>query len=224
MSRIHVLIVDDHAILRAGLRMLISAQPDMDVVDEAGNGQEAMQKTQALKPDVVLLDITMPGINGLKAIEEILQICPKTKVLVLTMHEDPAYLKSALAAGSLGYVVKRAADSELLAAIRTVYRGKVFIDRTLGDDLIQDLLGKKNTDTDKNTDAFHHLLSQREREVLQLLAQGYTNQQVAASLSVSIKTAETYRARVFQKLGFRDRVDLVRYAVEIGILTPDKLS
>lgn len=224
MSRIRVLIVDDHAILRAGLRMLISAQPDMDVVDEAGNGQEAMQKTQALKPDVVLLDITMPGINGLKVIEEILQMCPKTKVLVLTMHEDPAYLKSALAAGSSGYVVKRAADSELLAAIRTVYRGKVFIDRTLGDDLIQDLIGKKPHDPHKNADAFHHLLSKREREVLQLLAQGYTNQQVAASLSVSIKTAETYRARVFQKLGFRDRVDLVRYAVEIGILTPDKLS
>lgn len=201
----------------------MSAQPDMVVLDEAANGQEALLKAGELKPDVVLLDITMPGINGIKTIEQMLRICPQSRVLVLTMHEDPAYLRSVLAAGGSGYVVKRAADSELLSAIRTVHRGKIFVDRTLGDDLIHDMLGKKGSESHKSASAFEHLLSKREREVLQLLAQGYTNQQVADCLAVSVKTAETYRARVFQKLGFRDRADLVRYSVEIGILTPDKL-
>src|SRR5205823_2831097 len=132
MPKIRILIVDDHTILRAGLRMLINAQADMIVVEEATDGHEAVQKAQQVKPDVVLLDITMPGLSGIKAIEKILQVCTQTRILVLTMHDDPAYLRSVMAAGGSGYVVKKSADSELLSAIRTVHRGGTYVAPSLG--------------------------------------------------------------------------------------------
>src|SRR5919108_399855 len=222
MSKIRLLIADDHAILRAGLRMLINAQPDMEVVSEAMDGHEALLKARQLKPDITLMDITMPKASGLQALEQLRQVCPQTRVLVLTMHDDPAYARSVLAAGGSGYVVKRAADSDLLAAIRAVYRGRTFVDPTLAGSLVQDLLEKKAPSRSTDGGAPRSLLSPREREVLLLLAQGYTNQQAAKWMLVSVKTVETYRARIAQKLGLHSRAELTRYALESGLLTPHK--
>jgi two-component system, NarL family, response regulator NreC len=223
MPKIGILIVDDHAILRAGLRMLINAQPDMEVAGEATDGHEALRKAREMKPDVALMDITMPKAGGLQALEQFRQVCPQTRVLVLTMHDDPAYARSVLAAGGSGYVVKRSADSDLLAAIRAVYLGRTFVDSTLAGSLVQDLLGHKTPSSPTDRGAPGSLLSPREREVLRLLAQGYTNQQVATWIFVSVKTVETYRARIAQKLGLHSRADLTRYALESGLLTPENL-
>ena len=175
MGKIGILIVDDHAILRAGLRLLINAQPDMEVVSEAMDGHEALWKAREMKPDVALMDLTMPKTGGLQALEQLRQVCPATRILVLTMHDDPAYARSVLAAGGLGYVVKRATDSDLLAAIRAVYRGRTFMDPTLAGSLVQDLLGKQVSAGSADRGVRGSLLSPRERAVLHLLAQGYTN-------------------------------------------------
>jgi len=224
MSKIRILLVDDHAILRAGLRMLINSQPDMEVVSEAMDGHEALSKAREMKPDIALMDLTMPKTGGLQALEQLRQVCPATRILVLTMHDDPAYARSVLAAGGLGYVVKRAADSDLLTAIRAVYRGRTFVDPTLAGSLVQDLLGKQASAGSADRGVRASLLSPREREVLHLLAQGYTNQQAAKWIMVSVKTVETYRARIAQKLGLHSRAELTRYALESGLLTPDSLT
>jgi two-component system, NarL family, response regulator NreC len=224
MSKIRILIVDDHTILRAGLRMLINAQPDMEAVSEAMDGHEALWRAREIKPDVVLMDITMPKTGGLQVLEQLRQVCPHTRILVLTMHDDPAYALSVLAAGGLGYVVKRSADSDLLAAIRAVYRGRTFVDPTLAGSLVQELLGKQVSAGAVDGGVRRSLLSPREREVLRLLAQGYTNQQAARSIMVSVKTVETYRARIAQKLGLHSRAELTRYALESGLLSPDSLA
>lgn len=216
MPGIRVLIADDHAVLRAGLRMLIGAQPDMDVVGEAADGAEAVQKVLDTRPDVALVDITMPGSGGIKAIERIRQECPKTRVLVLTMHDVPAYLRSALAAGASGYVVKSSADSELLSAIRAVHRGHTVLDSDLAVMAMQGRLGRKAAGSRGGAPVSP--LSPREREVLDLVAQGYTNQQIAERLGLSVRTVETYRSRLVEKLGLRSRADLVRYALESGLL------
>ena len=224
MSKIRILIVDDHAILRAGLRMLINTQPDMEVVSEAMDGYEALLKAREMKPDIALMDLTMPKRGGLPALEQLRLVCPETRILVLTMHDDPAYARSVLASGGSGYVVKRAADSDLLAAIRAVYRGRTFMDPTLAGRLVQDLLGKQASAGSADKGVRGSLLSPREREVLHLLAQGYTNQQAAKWIMVSVKTVETYRARIAQKLGLHSRAELTRYALESGLLTPDSLT
>jgi two-component system, NarL family, response regulator NreC len=216
MSRIRVLIVDDHAVLRAGLRMLIGGQPDMEVVGEAADGEDAVQRVPELKPDVVLMDITMPGIGGIRAIEQIRRVHPETRVLVLTMHDVPAYLRSVLAAGASGYVVKRAADSELISAIRGVHRGRTVLDPALATRVVQGGLRRRSAAAQAAGPA--SVLSQREREVLELVAQGFTNQQIADRLGLSVKTVETYRSRLVEKLGLRSRADLVRYALDSGLL------
>jgi two-component system response regulator NreC len=215
VKRIRILIADDHAVLRAGLRRLIGEQSDMDVVGEAADGEEAVRRTRELRPDVALMDLTMPGLGGLKAIERIRQDRPETRVLVLTMHDVPAYLRSVLAAGGSGYVVKRAADSELLSAIRSVHRGRTVLDPTLAVQVVQSGLGKRTPSSTAGSGAPH--LSQREQEVLDLVAQGYTNQQIADRLGLSVKTVETYRARLVQKLGLRSRAELLRYAMDTGL-------
>lgn len=216
MASIRVLIADDHAVLRAGLRMLIGAQPDMAVVGEAADGAEAVQKALETRPDIALMDITMPGSGGIKAIERIRQECPKTRVLVLTMHDVPAYLRSALAAGASGYVVKSAADSELLSAIRAVHRGRTAVDPDLAVMVLQGALGRRAAGGQGNEPM--DTLSPREREVLDLVARGYTNHQIAERLGLSVRTVETYRSRLVEKLGLRSRADLVRYALESGLL------
>ena len=216
MSRIRVLIVDDHAVLRAGLRMLMGGQPDMEVVGEAADGEEAVRQIPDTRPDVVLMDITMPGIGGIKAIEKIRRARPETRILVLTMHDVPAYLRSVLAAGASGYVVKRAADTELLSAIRGVHRGRTVLDPALATRVVQGGLRRRSPAGQAAGPA--SVLSQREREVLELVAQGFTNQQIADRLGLSVKTVETYRSRLVEKLGLRSRAELVRYALDSGLL------
>jgi two-component system response regulator NreC len=221
MPKIRILIVDDHAILRTGLRMLINTQSDMEVSGEATNGPEALYKSRTIKPDVALIDIAIPESSGIKIIAQLLQACPHTRVLVLTMHEDTAYVRWVLAAGGSGYLMKRAAVSDLLTAIRAVFRGQIFVDPALGSSLLHDLFGKKATRRPADADVSRPLLSLREREVLGLLAQGYTYQQIAKQLFVSNKSVATYRSRIAQKLELRSRRDIIRYALESGLLTPN---
>ena len=217
MTPIRVLIADDHAVLRAGLRMLLEVQRDMAVAGEAGDGVEVLQKARELQPDVVLMDLTMPGPNSGEVIRQVLRAAPKTRVLVLTMHDDPAYLASALAAGAAGYVVKKVADSELLSAIRAVHAGRTFVDLTQSlDTPSHEVLSGARAKGERPKD-----LSPREREVLRLLAQGYSNQQIATQIRVSVKTVETHRNRLSEKLGLKGRAELYRFAVESGILTPE---
>jgi two-component system response regulator NreC len=220
--KIRVMIVDDHAILRAGLRMLVNAQTDMEVVSEAPDGEKAVQQVKETKPDVTLLDLTMPRVGGMKALQGIAQNCRETRVLVLTMHDDPAYLRSALAAGASGYLLKRAVDSELIAAIRAVHRGGVFVDPRLASILVQDVLAKKGTKAAPTQPI--SILSDRELQVLGLVARGYTSAQIAKQISVGVKTVETYRSRFAEKLGLRTRSDVIRFAVQMGLLTPEALE
>jgi len=198
-----ILLADDHPMLRAGLAMLIEAEADLAVVAEAADGIEAVEKARALKPDIVILDLTMPRLSGLEALREIRRDSPETKILVLTMHDDPAYGRTVLGAGAMGYVTKKAADRELLLAIRTVRAGRPFVDLTQAEEMLP-----------RRTP-----LSQREQQVLTELAHGFTHQEIADRLAVSIKTVETYLARLSAKLGLHRRADLVAYALEIGLLT-----
>jgi two-component system response regulator NreC len=219
MVPIRILIADDHAVLRSGLRMLIDAQRDMDVVGEAGDGTDAARQARELRPDVALMDLSMPGPGSGEAIRQVLKASPSTRVLVLTMHDDPAYLAAAMGAGAVGYVVKKVADSELLTAIRAVFGGRTFVDVTKP--LLSALAGTRQGVGHART----HLprnLSRRECDVLRLLAQGHSNQQAADRMRVSVKTVETYRTRLREKLGLKGRPELYRFAVESGILEADR--
>jgi len=220
--RIRVMIADDHAILRAGLRMLVNAQADMEVVSEAADGELAVQSARETRPDVALLDLTMPGVGGMKALREMARDCHKTRVLVLTMHDDPAYLRSALAAGAAGYLLKRAVDAELLAAIRAVHRGGIFVDPRLANIVVEEALPKRSARVDSTRPA--NILSERELQVLTLVARGYTSAEIAKQIFVGVKTIETYRSRFAEKLGLRTRSDVVRFAVQMGLLTPQTLE
>jgi DNA-binding NarL/FixJ family response regulator len=197
--------------VRTGLRLVIDTQADMAVVGEAADGAEALVVAREARPDVILLDLSMPRTNGVKTIGQLARLRPATRVLVLTMHDDPAYVDSALAAGASGYVVKKAADLELLSAIRAVSRGRHAVDATL-------------TTGGSHSTPSRGRLSRRESEVLRLLGQGLTNRQVAAQLRLSVKTAETYRARLYEKLGFSDRADLVSYALRMGVLEAERVD
>ena len=209
MSRITILIVDDHAMVRKGLRMAIEAHSDLEVVGEAGNLTEAIEAVATLHPQIITLDLTMPGPSGVAGAAQ-----PGVRVIVVTMHDDPAYVRTAIAMGAAGYVNKSAADTELISAIRAVARGRVFID--VGDAAtLESILspatikvGKSPVDT----------LSDREREVLGQVARGYTNQKIADEIGLSVKTVESYRARLMKKLGLKERADLVRLAIERGII------
>lgn len=209
MAKIRVFLADDHAVLRAGLRMLLSAQPDLEVVGEAGDSRNAFTQILQLKPDVLTLDLTMPGGGSIKLIERLTKECPQTRVVVLTMHDDPAYLRTVLAAGCSGFVLKSAADSELIAAIRAASQGRIFVHSQISESAEPSLIPRKPGAAN---------LSQRELETLVFLAQGHTNQEIADRLFLSVKTIETYRARITEKLGLRTRAELVRYAHEVGLL------
>ena len=218
MEPIRILIADDHAVMRAGLRLLLNGQEDMQVVDEAGDGWQTVEKAVALKPDIVLLDITMPGLSGLEAARQIRQQAPEVKLLVLTMHDDEAYLRQFLQIGAAGYMVKKAADTELVAAIRAVHRGESFVHPSLTRVLIDRYLQQPQVKAKGPVEE----LTPRETEVLRLVAQGYTSQQVADQLSISVNTVETHRAHIMEKLGLRGRAQLVRYAIARGLLAPDQ--
>lgn len=216
-----VLVADDHAILRSGLRMLINSQADMEVVGECGDGNEAVEKCRQLRPDVAILDVTMPNGGGLRAVGEIRRRCRETGVLVLTMHNDPAYLRTALAAGALGYVLKKSVDADLLAAIRAVQQNKTYVDPELADHLVRDALrgsGVASRPSQSGT-----VLSSRESQVLKMVAEGFSSREIADEILVSTKTVETYRARIAGKLDLDSRAAFVRYALESGLLATDKL-
>lgn len=211
-KRIRILLADDHAVLRAGLRALLAAQDDLEVVGEASDGAEAIRLCQALRPDVVVMDIGMPGVSGIDATARIKRDLPGTKVLILSMHDDRGYLRQVLRVGASGYVLKKAADTELLAAIRAAARGEVFLDPTLAKALVDEVMEPKAAGGEAPA------LSDREREVLRLLAHGHTNQQVADRLCISVKSVETYKARLMEKLGLKGRAELVRHALQHGLL------
>jgi len=220
VATIRVLIADDHAVLRAGLKLLINAQADMVVVSEVGDGPATIGSAQATAPHVVLLDLSMPGSRFTQTIEQLVRVAPSSRVLVLTMHDDPAYLQAALQAGASGYIVKKAADVELLTAIRAVHHGRTFVDLTRPGEEAQ---GHEVRRISRDAPAARHLrpLSRREAEVLRLLAQGHTNQEAADQLAVSVKTIETHRKRLSDKLGLKSRAQLFRFAVEAGLLESD---
>ena len=215
MKKIRIFIADDHAVLRSGLRLLMESQNDMEVVGEAGDFAEALTKLPMVRPDIITLDLTMPGGLGLGVIEKIRETVPESRVIVLTMHDDPAYLRTALAMGVSGYVVKSAADTELLSAIRAVSQGRVFVDARSSTATAGTTL---QSATSTPVESLFKKLSAREREVLGLISQGHTNQAVADQLDVSVKTIESYRSRLMEKLGLQNRADLTRFAIEQGLL------
>jgi two-component system response regulator NreC len=217
VSTITILLADDHAVLRAGLRLLINAQADMQVVGEAADGREALDQAARLQPDLVLLDLSMPAASGLEILPAMRRAAPGARVLVLTMHDDESHLRHALRAGAAGYVLKKAADSELLSAIRTVMRGEVYVHPALTRALVSPLLPPAMLPADPWAD-----LSEREQAVLILVARGYTAAEIAERLSLSPKTVETYRARGLEKLGLRSRAALVQFALAHNLLRDDQ--
>ncbi len=208
---IRIVLVDDHAILRSGLRRVLDAEPDLEVVGEADSADRAVFETISTKPDVVVMDVVMPGKSGIEGTPAVLQAAPDVKVLVLSMQDDPHYVREAFAAGAAGYVLKEAADTEVVGAIRAVAAGERYVHPALGARLVAaDAEERKRADADP--------LSEREREVLRLLALGHTNQEIAKMLYISVRTAETHRAHIMQKLRLSSRAELVRYALENGLV------
>ena len=206
-----MLIADDHAVVRAGLKLLLDAQEDIETVGEAGSGDEAISLARSLKPDVVLLDVVMPGRSGIEATPELLAAAPDSKVLILSMQDDARYVHEAFAAGASGYVLKEAADTEVVQAVREVANGGRYVHPTLGARLVAaEAKARQKADEDP--------LSDREREVLRLLALGHTNQEIAKALYISVRTAETHRAHIMQKLRLSTRAELVRHAIAEGLL------
>ncbi len=208
---VRVLIVDDHAVVRSGLRLLLAAADDLEPVGEAGSARDAVFQARALKPDVILLDIVMPDQTGLDVLPQLKRENPDAQVLVLSMQDEPRYVREAFAAGASGYVLKEAADNEVVAAIREVAGGGRYVNPELGARLVA-------ADAEATKRAEEDPLSDREREVLRLLALGHTNQEIAKMLYISVRTAETHRAHIMQKLRLQTRADLVAYALERGLL------
>ncbi len=221
MAKTRILLADDHAILRAGLRLLLNAQPDLEVVGEADNGVKVLSLAETLRPDLILLDLTMPGLGGLDVMRALKQVLPESRVLILTMHDDESYLRQALALGAAGYVLKKAVDSELLNAIRAVERGETYVHSAVMDKLLgADDAPPGRAAHDPAADPWE-ALSKREADVLRMVALGHTNAEIAERLAISVKTVETYRARGMEKLGFSTRAQLVRDALERGMLDED---
>jgi len=213
MPKIRVAIADDHAIVREGIRALLSVAADVDVVGEAADGSAAIALAERLKPDVLLLDIAMPGLGGLEAAGEIHRATPEVKILVLSQYDNPEYVRRFIRLGAAGYVLKRAAGSELVAAIRAVHRGGMVIDPAVAREAMGDGAGG-----DAAADPYD-TLTERERQVLKLVAEGRSNKEVAGVLGVSIKTAMSHREHVMQKLGLHSRTDLIRFAIRAGVIT-----
>jgi two-component system response regulator NreC len=211
---LRVIIVDDHAVLRTGLRLLLDAESDIEVVGEAENGQQAIPLVQEIKPDIIILDLTMPGLGGLDTMKELRRLFPFCRVLVLTMHKDEGYLRRALAAGAMGYVLKQSDDQELLVALRAVARGEIYVPPALAPGLLGNLIPHPVGTVDSPKDT----LSEREEQVIRLVAQGYTSQEVAEQLHLAVTSVETYRSRAMQKLELRGRVQLVQHALQVGWL------
>ena len=208
-----LLIADDHGVVRGGLRLLLDRQPDMEVVAEAADGAEALAEALAHQPDLAILDVAMPRLTGLQATREIKALAPGVDVLILSMHDDERYLFEALRAGASGYVLKREADHDLVDAIRAVMRGEPFLTNSAQRSLVREWMADASAGPSEP-------LTPREQEVLKLIAEAHTNKEIAATLHLAEKTVESHRANVLRKLGMRDRVELVRYAIRRGLIEP----
>jgi len=216
-QKIRVLIADDHGIVREGIRMILAAQEDIEVVGEASTGREAVELARRMQPDVVLMDISMPDLNGIEATRRIREEMPGVQVLGLTMHEEENYVFQMLKAGGAGYVLKRAAAEDLVAAVRAAARGEVFLYPSVAKLVVRDYLERaRHQEDDASLDA----LTPREREILSLIAEGLTNQEIAQRLYISVKTVQTHRAHIMEKLNLHDRTELVRFAIRKGLIEP----
>jgi two-component system response regulator NreC len=215
MDKIRLLVVDDHAVMRDGIRALLSLHEDIEIVGEAATGQEAIEKARDLTPDVIIMDIAMPGMDGLEATRRILKANPREKILVLTQHDDKEYILSAIKAGSSGYVPKRALGSELVSAIRAVYHGGSFLYPSAATALIQDYRHQA-----LEGDSYDQL-TPREREILKLIAEGHTSREIAEMLFITLKTVTGHRAKIMEKLGLHNRTELIKYAMRKGVLSLD---
>ncbi|HEY8530753.1 MAG TPA: response regulator transcription factor [Limnochorda sp.] len=216
MTPIRVLIVDDQQMIREGISLILKSHPDIEVVGEAANGREALAKVEETQPDVVLMDISMPELNGIDATAMVKRRFPKVKVLTLTVHDAEGYILQLLRAGASGYIVKKAAGDELVEAIRAVHRGDYYLHPTVTRQVIEEYMRQIREGTRGPED----LLTARERQIVQLAAEGYKNREIAERLNISLKTVETHRANIMQKLNISDRVELVRYAIRAGIIEP----
>ena len=213
-----ILLADDHAVLRAGLRLLLASQDGLEVVGEASTGIETLTLAEKLQPDLILLDVSMPALGGLDALPVLCKQCPEARILILTMHDDPHYLRQALHNGAAGYVLKKAADTELLSAVRAVLRGEMYVHPSLTRILLEDMLPAPSSSAPADT---WSALSEREQGVLRQVALGYTSAEIAEQLNLSVKTVETYRARGMEKLGLRNRAALVRYALQHKLISTE---
>lgn len=214
-SKWRVFVADDHVVLRDGVKALINAEPDLCVVGEAGDGVTVLEKCSELQPDVIVLDITMPGMNGVDVTKQLCNLCPRSRTLVLTVHESSAYLRQMLEAGVSGYVIKRSPAQELIHGIRSVAAGGTYIDPQVAEKLAIGLrMGKKQSDK-----ALDVALSERETDVLKMIAQGHSSKEIAHTLNIGNKSVDTYKLRAMQKLGLQSRSDVVRYAMSQGWLT-----
>ncbi len=216
-QKIRILIVDDHTIVRAGIRLLLHAEPDIEVVGEAGSVQEAIAQTEALQPDVVLMDVAMPGASGMEGTREIKRRWPQVQVLGLTMHRSDDYFFRMLEAGASGYVLKGADPGDLITAVRTVHRGEVYLDPSMAKKLVGDYL--RRVRTGEVTPPYANL-TDREMEVLRLIAEGHTTEEIGRLLNVSPHTVQTHRRAIMEKLHLHDRVELVKYAIRRGLIEP----
>jgi two-component system, NarL family, response regulator NreC len=213
--KIRTLLVDDHTILRAGLKMMLNAQPNIEVVGEAQDGRQAIDEAQRLQPDIVLMDITMPEMNGIEATRQIKRLNPTIKILILTMHEHEEYVFQALQAGASGYMLKDATNTELITAIHVIKNGQFYLSPTAQSIVVGDYLQKVRAGEEHDS---YSSLTEREREILKLVAEGYTNNQIAERLVISPKTVDTHRTHIMDKLNMHSRAELIKYAMRRGLL------
>jgi len=213
MKTVRILIVEDHATVREGLKLIISAQSDMDVVGDTGDGRSAVSLAQQLQPDIVLMDISLPGLNGLKATALLKECCPEVQVLALTRHQEDGYLQQMLRAGASGYILKQSPPAELLHAIRAIANGGKYLDSAVAGKMMGSFVGRSAGSTETTV-----ALTDRETEVLRLISWGHSNKEIASRLDLSVKTVETHKANAMKKLGMSSRIDIVRYAVLQGWL------
>lgn len=215
MARTKVLIADDHAIVREGVRMILAKEQDIEVVGEAEDGRQALDLVDQRRPNVVIMDLSMPGMGGIEATKKVKEQHPDVNVLALTMHEDESYVFQLLRAGASGYVLKRAAAHDLVQAVRAAAKGEAFLYPSVARKVVEDYLKRVEAGEERER---YDGLTEREREVLTLIAQGLSNQRIAEKLYISIKTVQTHRAHVLEKLGLHDRTELVRYAIRKGLI------
>ncbi len=215
---IRVLVADDHTVVRQGIRSLLQAEPDLRVVGEAGDGRDAVRLARELQPDVVVMDLAMPGMDGMEATRAIKQSLPQTHILALTVHESDEYFFRVLQAGASGYVLKRAAASELLSAVRAVARGEVFLFPAVAKKLLADYLTRAQTRDERETRDLYAGLTAREHEILTLIAEGLTNREIAERLMLSLSTVQTHYTHILEKLNLQNRAELIKYAIRRGLI------